>query len=190
MSAQGNRCHDRKLTISNSLVELASLASSTRPVSSGVNPLSLFCWSPPGQPRASSVCRENAGAGGWWENVLWLIAVLLSQASFVYLLCHMVASWKMVKHKPPVFGAAQGVAKVLEDKIGAVKPQPARLAFKRPQLLERKPPTPHTGSGPETHSLCWWTLGLCLVLTELSCSGDWNLFRELCRHYPTEIGEM
>lgn len=44
----------------------------------------------------------------------------------------------MVKHKPPMFGAAQGVAKVLEDKIAAVKPQLAPLAFKRPQLLERK----------------------------------------------------
>lgn len=60
----------------------------------------------------------------------------------------------MVKLKPPLFGAAHDEAKVLEDKIGTVKPQPDLLAFKRPQLLERKPPTPHTGRGPETRSLC------------------------------------
>lgn len=56
----------------------------------------------------------------------------------------------MVKVKPPLFGAAQNVAKALEGNTGAVKPQLVLLAFKRSQLLERPP---FTERGPETASV-------------------------------------
>lgn len=39
---------------------------------------------------------------------------------------------------PLLIGAAQRVARVLEEKIRAVKPQPVLLCFKRPWLVEKK----------------------------------------------------
>lgn len=81
----------------------------------------------------------GAGEGGTLEvdgvqaAALWLMASF-SQASLSTCLVNVVASWKMLKVKPTYSRtrATQRVARVLAEKIRAVKPQPVLLGFKRP----------------------------------------------------------
>lgn len=145
-----------ELTIGRSLVWLISLVNCSRHVSCGVKPHSIFLLESTWQPKASASAGdreiERLCCGSTQLYFLKLLLVICS--------VYVVASWKMVKVKPPLFGAAQNVAKALEDYIGAVKPQPVFARFRKTTAIRQK--TSCTGSGPETASVMTDT-GLAMV---------------------------
>jgi hypothetical protein len=129
-------------------------------------------------------CRRGGDTGGVQDGVAMVGGFIFSGIFRLSVWSMWLLPGKCSKSNPPLLtGATQRVARVLEEKIRAVKPQPALLCFKRSRLVGKKKlasccvVASNCRVTLRTAGLLGWTLGAQLL--QLASDADtFNLFSQ------------